>query len=560
MPTSDNQAGTEEMQEMRHCTGIAFTCLALLGCTVAPKEQLSAQSTPVSLVETRILSKGLLQISTSFTENLNNFTSRCSGALIHTPDLSLDSCVAITAANCFHNYPKSALHVVEMFDGRGNIVRSYPVSGITQHPDFKAQDGTQTRSQAARDIALVEFNCALPAAIQPSKLTHVSALGNTSRLYTASFERVEQPQEEDNMLTLITFGWYKKEIKPVVHKMTHHKMQFRNLETPDTEKFISEKNPPAVVNIDPIQEPCDGQSGAPLFMEKDNDLFLVGISSSGAGYCEKNKLRFTAASHHSQWIKEVLRTKDLLAPESSPTIARNEPSNTAHQNSTVQPPVTVKNTPLADGASRNLPKPSDTLLDLVLQSETQIDKKPKSKKSASKKNTVSLAAKKPLRNLDTEASYFTSEDASVLEEQAQMNEPEKEREDVPPVELPKPQKSQKPLRASPNIRIDVPPIPPSAAEETQEPCMGVRLITQSKSRVWGTVVNLVDKDSTQINDNALKCELPNGHALCVVSTPSATGSGLSRTVLSQDVNHQGCGKFYSGRIIYLYSADFEVGQ
>jgi hypothetical protein len=522
-----------------------------LGCTQLPKEHFSSQPAAVSIVETRIISKGLLQISSSYTENMNIFHSRCSGALIHTPDLSLDSCVAVTAANCFHKIPKSALNIVEMIDGRGTVVKTYPVTGITEHPEFKAEEGIQTPAQAARDLALVEFNCTLPAAIQAGKLTDVTELSNTSRLYTAVFQQLEQPPEKKDFLEFISFGWYKKEKPAPVYKLTHNKMQFRNIETPDNDKLKTEKYPPSVVNIDPIQEPCDGQSGAPLFLEKDNELYLVGISSSGAGFCEKGKLRFTAAARHAGWMKEVLRTKDLLPPESSPISAVTPEPKNPKPESLIDLVLNLDSEPEAAfsqqlALTRTLPKSKGQKSDLNNR-EHLITRQTKTQRNPAKDKKISLSAKKTLPSpVIEEPSAIPLQDDEWIPDH----------NDSPHITS----HSKKPETAKASVSIDIPPIPTAHGEDGSEPCMGVKLITQSKSRVWGTVVNLVDKDATQITDESLKCELPNGHVLCVVSNPAATGSGQSRAVLSQDITHNGCGKFYSGRIIYLYPSDFEIKQ
>lgn len=564
---------------MKKIVGMLLACLTFAGCIVERRLYTPPPPPPVSVVENRILLKGLLQISSQFTEGLNTFQSRCSGALIHSPDLSLDSCVALTAANCFDNLPKNAMHTVEMIDSRGQIARSFPVSGISGHPDFVAADGTQTPSLAARDLALVEFSCTLPAAIQSSRLAEVSTISSTSRLFTASFEPEDAPKEETDVLGLLSFGFFKKKPAPASYRLSYGKMQFKGLETPDSEKFKSEKNSPAVVNIEPVREPCDIQSGSPLFVEHNNDLFLVGISSSGAGFCEKNKLRFTAAAHHTRWIKEALRTKEMVAVETAPDIP-DVPESAPAANSSASPARGKKDDALLSAAG-SLPQPSahqkadvadfksESLQDpdelspqisestpaksnsngKTAESKPKSRKKEKGKKTAAKSKPFSMAAKKPIPPpvADLPPQFPAADDDA---EAAGFGEPADQSGSFAGKNS-----------SSSVLRTDVPPIPSGGVlEEADQPCMGVRLVTQSKSRVWGTVINLLDKDSTQIADDSLKCEIPNGYTLCAVSAPAATGSGLSRTVLSQDIDYKGCGKFYSGKIIYLYPADFDLGQ
>lgn len=315
------------------------------------------------------------------------------------------------------------------------------------------------------------------------------------------------------------------------------------------------------------RSPCDGQSGGPVFLEKDNELFLVGTASSGAGFCDKIKFRYAAASLHTLWINTTLKTKKfstidpLLVGErhkaDDSTIELPLPTQSSvadsrrdvtHEPSTVVSPVpdipleyASVGTPLPEPTiPTELPKgrnktSSDTVTQSRSNSRTTQGSKTKQKK-------VSLTAKKPIvPSYDMEFENngpndsFDPENSTFTEDSKQT------------------------LNSSPSTETQVPPIPPPPAE-TDDACMGVRLMAQSKSRVWGTVIKLIDKESSLIPDESLKCELANGQTLCVVSSPVPTGSGDSRAVLSQNIAQSGCSKFYSGRMIYLSAPDFEVGQ
>ncbi len=524
----------------------------------------------LSPTDTRILSRGILQISTSYTRNTDTFNSTCSAVLVHTPEPSLNYCVALTAANCFDNIPSNAMHVVEMVDGKGNVVKSYRVSDVTQHPEFRSLSGQQTTLQAAVDVAIVEFKCALPSAIQPSRILDISKLAEGSRLMLASYKRVEPPAEKEDFVSLLTGLFVQKEKPAPMLKLEQSHVQFQGFEIAPMPLLPTTEAPKATLNIDDSsgRNPCDGQSGGPVFFEKDNELFLVGTASSGAGFCDKNKFRYAATSLHTLWLNTTLKTKKfstvdpslageqnksydsalelpLPAPARVADLARDvhiEPAKVVPllpeiplEHATVVTPLPEPTIPTELPKGRNK-KPSDTDKNSRKNSRYTQESKPKQKK-------VSLAAKKPLPvSYDSEFENTDSNDFIAPDSNLNNNDPTQT------------------SHSSPAKEEKVPPIPPPPLAETDDACMGVRLVAQSKSRVWGTVIKLIDKESSLITDESLKCELANGQTLCVVSNPVPTGSGESRAVLSQNITQSGCTKFYSGRMIYLTAPDFEVGQ
>lgn len=87
-------------------------------------------------------------------------------------------------------------------------------------------------------------------------------------------------------------------------------------------------------------------------------------------------------------------------------------------------------------------------------------------------------------------------------------------------------------------------------------CTGRKWGVSAKTRVWGTVITLVDKDSNQIADENLKCNLPNDTELCFVSHPVSTGTGRSKAELLEDMDVGGCDKFKAGGSIYMHLPDF----
>jgi hypothetical protein len=101
-----------------------------------------------------------------------------------------------------------------------------------------------------------------------------------------------------------------------------------------------------------------------------------------------------------------------------------------------------------------------------------------------------------------------------------------------------------------------------AAPEIQQPtekirCAGVGLRVKAVTRSWGTILKLIDKDSTQISDSSLKCNLKNESLLCLSEIPNATGTGHSTSKLAEPVPAEGCEKFSAGRQVYIYRPDFQ---
>jgi len=99
----------------------------------------------------------------------------------------------------------------------------------------------------------------------------------------------------------------------------------------------------------------------------------------------------------------------------------------------------------------------------------------------------------------------------------------------------------------------------SSPEQTLTPktkCSGVLLKVQSVTRSWGTILKLIDMDSTQISETSFKCNLKNGAEICFDRNPKPTGTGNSVSFLAESMTLEGCEKFIQGRKVYLFRKDF----
>lgn len=111
---------------------------------------------------------------------------------------------------------------------------------------------------------------------------------------------------------------------------------------------------------------------------------------------------------------------------------------------------------------------------------------------------------------------------------------------LPSVSSPQPQPSSTPVQAS----------------TSGTKCSGVLLKVQSVTRSWGTILKLIDMDSTQISETSFKCNLKNGAEICLDRSPKPTGTGNSASFLVEPITLEGCEKFIQGRKVYLFRKDF----
>jgi hypothetical protein len=529
---------------------MAFSLL-LFGCKEASEQAQFLHSTTSRANESRYLSKGLVRLTTAYTIDNNQFNSTCSAALIHTPEASLNYCVAVSAAHCFQNIPKSAQHSIEVLDRTGIVIKSYRAAEIYTHPEFVASDGPQTAEQAANDVALIEFKCSLPNGIQPSKILDISQLPANASVTVASHERLpEQKQERENFVSRFLFPDSAKTPAPAA------RLQLRSLQVLSTDFPMTDKKYPAqqlagFLSLEQNSEltACSGHSGAPAFFEHGNEIFLVATASSGQGFCDGNNLRFTLMSPHADWINKTMEHKFVVPALLRPKKAepqKTEISAVPNEDLEVISPIAVAT------AASTFATPSAVVVDTAPAAAKPT---PASLKPSAARTTPPADAKPAAALVRLNAA------AAIIPQKLPTANPaiRKRVEKVKPAEADvKIESVAETPAVRPVVRPTVPPIPPPPPESSNSECLAVRLSAESKSRVWGTVLKLVDKESSLIVDDSLKCDFPNDGEICVVANPVATGTGFARAVLSQGINFAGCEKFYSGRTIYLDAADFKI--
>lgn len=118
-----------------------------------------------------------------------------------------------------------------------------------------------------------------------------------------------------------------------------------------------------------------------------------------------------------------------------------------------------------------------------------------------------------------------------------------------------------PIVAENPENADVPePAAAPAAEHASQPagrlCTGTVLKVKAVTRPWGTIIKLIDKDSSQISEPSFKCNLKNETQLCLSGSLKPTGTGNSSSMLAEAVSADGCEKFTKGRRVYIYRPDF----
>lgn len=99
-----------------------------------------------------------------------------------------------------------------------------------------------------------------------------------------------------------------------------------------------------------------------------------------------------------------------------------------------------------------------------------------------------------------------------------------------------------------------------AAEHASQPagtlCAWTVLKVKAVTRSWGTIIKLIDKDSTQISEPSFKCNLKNETQICLSESLKPTTTGNSTSILAEAVSADGCEKFTKGRRVYIYRPDF----
>ncbi|NBW82293.1 hypothetical protein EBR21_11120, partial [bacterium] len=304
---------------MKFWFGFIIAVLMHFGCKSATGVDATSKSISANAADRRIMSKGVMRLKTTYTLDSNQFSSTCAAVLIHTPEPSLNYCVAITAAHCFRHIPDYAQHSLEIIDGKGDILKSHRVSEVTVHPEFTATDAAQTFEQAASDVALLEFKCALPEAIQPALVLDVSAVTSDAKFFTTKFMAVKTEQKSGPMDTLIDrlLGHEPMSTFPIY--LFQSPVELLSVDFPGGNSGSQLSSSTGVLNLSNPSENdvCSGDAGAPAFAQIGQETYLIATASSGTGFCDKEKLLYSITSSHAKWINKTLET-EVVVPRTSP--------------------------------------------------------------------------------------------------------------------------------------------------------------------------------------------------------------------------------------------------
>lgn len=476
---------------------VSIAALLTMGCK-NPMANSAVQITNGVSADSRVQNIGIVRLRSTYSLASGNFRSTCTGTLLHSGDQSFRECVVLSAAHCFKNLPRGTEHSIEFLDSIGNVQRIFRANAIFIHPEFTSLDAKISMEQSSVDAALVKFNCSLPASIKSARMIDFNQVPIASTLVVAGFglTKSEYAMAAENEAKGL--GRTITEDAPMATKLMQTLMQLRSVDFPMLKSSDNGGQLPGVFSLTGVngQSSCEGDSGGPAFFDSGRELLLVASTSAGPAFCERATARYTLASPLIPWMEEVVG-KGVVSFVSQ--------LNNDNSRAKVPPPTTTTTPRQAiSGPARPLTVPEGIPARLP---------------------DVSVPPSKPIA-------------------------PQTTKMPAPPAAIASP-------TARPVARATVPPIPePEEIDEEVKVCTGRRFVANSKTRVWGTVIKLLDKDSTQISDDTMKCDFPNESEVCLSGNPISTGTGHSRAELLDDVELIGCGKFKAGRSIFIFMPDF----
>lgn len=481
---------------MKLLASLTIGLVFLSGCKLFARSENIVQITNGTNADHRVSAMGVLRIRTTYSLSSGNFRSTCTGTLLHSGDQTFRECVALSAAHCFKNIPRGAEHSLELLDPSGNVQKVFRANGVYTHPDFQSTDAKLTAEESAVDAALLKFNCSLPASVKSARILDYNQVPIGSQLTIAGYGITKSEIEMANENEAKGLGRVITEDAPMASQLMQTNMRLRSIDFPRPIGSESNTSAPGVFSLAGVngQSACQGDSGGPAFFDNGRELLLVATLSGGAAHCEKATARYTIASSLIPWMEEVVGGSVVSYVGRLTPYTEPGPNRTVSNASASTTP-TVQPVKIPEGVSTRLPTTLPNSVPEVVKT-------------------------------------------------------------VAPVKTPQPVKTKIPT-PSPTPRPVVPAPPPAEEEfEGVKVCSGKKWAANAKTRVWGTVIKLLDKDSTQIFDDTLKCDFPNESELCLVSHPVATGTGNAKAELFEDIELPGCEKFTSGKTIYIFLPDF----
>ncbi|MEY4065071.1 MAG: hypothetical protein RIR26_1279, partial [Pseudomonadota bacterium] len=422
------------------------------------------------------------------------------------------------------------------------------------------------------DAALVRFKCALPATVRSAHVLNQNQIPPAAQLLVANFAAPEGGETNAEASSPSWIDQVISEDQSTQTRLQQNRMRVQSLDFPLFDTIVQskqKKEDTPQAGLIAMEESsgismCDVDSGQPAFFDSGRELYLVATLSRTSTDCIKGVVQGTLISPLLNWMEEVLGagvvsyTKKLEPMSVLKPAAAKEPvalaGKTLAQNATAAGAIVTKlpshaltpTTPSQNTAPVPAPSPipQRTPSPTPSPSPTPTQAPAHEPSALRKAHTQGKPSVPPIAPLSEE---------ELSEEEAASSSPEK----TPQTELAEDNnaleevdESEPPVRAKDKKRTS------SEKEKNVGVCKGSIWVVNSKSRVWGTVIRLVDKDLGLFTEENMKCDVPNESEICLKEKPLPAGNGNSRSVLMQNINLNGCEKFKAGQSIYFQLSDF----
>lgn len=526
-------------------------------------------------IDPRLQSTGVVRIRSAYTLPSGNFKSTCSGTLLHAGDQSFKECVVLSSAHCFKNLPKATEHRIEFLDGDGQVAKIFATESIHLHPSFTATEALFAMEQSAVDAALLRFKCNLPATVRSAQILNHTQVPASAQLLVANFGTPEVIDEDHEPSSPSWVDQVVSEDQASETLLVQRRTRLQSLDFPLVEGFVqgdgkgTEKLQPGVVSLEDMRGTslCDVDSGQPAFFDAGTEMYLVATLSRAPQDCMKGVVQGTLLAPLVSWMEGILGTGVVaytkkIDPPAAPKVISSieQVGRSAAQlltNSTAQQKFPNKQTtqeitqtlPALSTPSPS-PSPSPSQTPAVSSSPANVTV-----------NSGPTPEAMPSRSVSPTPTPWAARETSPLRKANMGGKPK-----VPPIaplseeELAEEELGDEELS---NEKRKSPPPENKTEDEFDEErnvsqgvCKGTVWVVNSKSRVWGTVIKLVDKELSQITDETMKCDMPNEVSLCLKEKPVPANYGSSKSVLMQSISLNGCGKFKAEKTIYFQLSDF----
>lgn len=542
---------------------LLLLALAVTGCknpATPAATQETVSSDPLSY---QLSNLGIARIRSTYSLASGQFQSTCSGALLHSGDQAVPECIVLSAASCFKHMPRIAEHSIEFFDPDGRPSKLFRAHDVLIHPSFDAPDAQLSLSETALDVALVKFNCTLPVSVRSVRIAAFDQVPVNGNLIAVHAEPVGPDSSAVRLMRDVVR----------IESIDFPSQKDSQTQSADPAGLITLRNTGG-------ESGCSGTPGSPVFYQSGRELLLIASLSLPASDCLRQSHRYTLLSPHIEWMKARVGTGAVsyahqlshdfedsaqATPSNTPlmTVTRKESQIEKSEAAPADVPLTL---PRASALVKSASGKAPEKLFVPTVKPTPPPKKPLERVKA--KKTLELQAvqiknsKKQRQASPTEKQTEASRPRPTVNKKAPTPEtaqtaptrqPSQEQQGIPAI--PSADEDVKIVDSSFEIqpfqdRIDIPP------PTLQTQCTGKRLIANSKTRVWGTVIKLINRPSNEILDERMKCDIPNEVEICLDTEPVQTSTGHAVARLLADLDLGGCEKFKSGEAVYILKTDF----